>query len=124
MSWMWFAAVEAAEAHDAHAAAPAWCLDGTPAGVLAVWLAMPRPARGDHTALDRLYGPHALPHPGAVALGLVARPTSRQAVDPRVSNAKVVFRWVEQAPPAVPTLVPTQKIAIDPRDARHQVVLQ
>ena len=43
MSWMWFAVAQDAEAHDAHAAAAARCLDGTPAGVLAVWLAEHRP---------------------------------------------------------------------------------
>ena len=37
MSWMWFAVVQDADAHDAFAAAPASWSDGVPACVLAVW---------------------------------------------------------------------------------------
>ncbi len=43
MNWMWFAVVQDGAARDAYAAAPAWCLDGRRAGVLAVWPAEHRP---------------------------------------------------------------------------------
>ena len=43
MNWMWLAVVQDAEAHAAYAAAPAWWLDGMPAGVLAAWPAAFRP---------------------------------------------------------------------------------
>jgi hypothetical protein len=91
--------------------------------IVVAWQVRPREPRGDH-AIDRLYQSDTLPHPDAVALGLVGRPPTEQLVDPRVGDDRVVFRWVDGASNRSTfgaEAAPIGITPIDPRDPTHQL---